>query len=321
MIVSGVLITAGVYLMMERSLTRILVGVLLAGNGVNLLFLIASGEPGWGAVHRHRAGPDISDPLPQAMVLTAIVITLGLTAFLLTMAYRSFQLNGHDEVADDVEDRQIVQLAEADLASASFDEDAAVGGHRRSDRTPAEEGERAQEQRGRRRASGRGRGGHRRDHRTSLEGPAREQPAAAARPAPAARRRARPDPRSSSAGPAGRVQHCCCRVVVAATLVVLTDRHGPIVLWVGAWPEPLGVALVADRLSSLMLLVSSIVTFTVLVFSMGQDVEERKRETPSRSTTRRSWCWRPASPTRSWPVTCSTCSSASRSCCSPRTCC
>jgi multicomponent Na+:H+ antiporter subunit D len=69
-------------------------------------------------------------------------------------------------------------------------------------------------------------------------------------------------------------------VVVAASLVVLTDRHGPIVLWVGAWPEPLGVALVADRLSSLMLLVSSLVTFTVLVFSMGQDVEERKRETP-----------------------------------------
>ena len=69
-------------------------------------------------------------------------------------------------------------------------------------------------------------------------------------------------------------------VMVAATLVFLTDRHGPLVLWVGAWPEPLGVALVADRLSSLMLLVSSIVTFTVLVFSMGQGVEERKRETP-----------------------------------------
>lgn len=69
-------------------------------------------------------------------------------------------------------------------------------------------------------------------------------------------------------------------VAVAGTLVVLTDRNGPLVLWVGDWPQPLGVALVADRLSSLMLLVSSVVTFTVLVFSMGQDVEERKRETP-----------------------------------------
>ena len=56
------------------------------------------------------------------MVLTAIVITLGLTAFLLTMAYRSFQVNGHDEVQDDVEDQQIMDLAEADRVSASYDE-------------------------------------------------------------------------------------------------------------------------------------------------------------------------------------------------------
>lgn len=141
MIVSGVLITAGVYLMMERSLTRILVGVLLAGNGVNLLFLIASGQPAGAPFIDTDRGRDISDPLPQAMVLTAIVITLGLTAFLLTMAYRSFQLNGHDEVADDVEDRQIVRLAEADLASASFDEDdRSLPSEDDSDPDPAVEG-------------------------------------------------------------------------------------------------------------------------------------------------------------------------------------
>ena len=147
MIVSGVLITAGVYLMMERSLTRILVGVLLAGNGVNLLFLIASGEPAGAPFIGTDRGRDISDPLPQAMVLTAIVITLGLTAFLLTMAYRSFQLNGHDEVADDVEDRQIVQLAEADLASASFDEDdRSLPSEDDSDPDPAEEGSEEQQE-------------------------------------------------------------------------------------------------------------------------------------------------------------------------------
>jgi multicomponent Na+:H+ antiporter subunit C len=149
MIVSGVLITAGVYLMMERSVTRILVGVLLAGNGVNLLFLIASGEPKGAPFIGTERGRDISDPLPQAMVLTAIVITLGLTAFLLTMAYRSFQLNGHDEVADDVEDRQIVQLAEADLASASFDEDdRSLPSEDDSDPDPAEEGSEEQRQEG-----------------------------------------------------------------------------------------------------------------------------------------------------------------------------
>ncbi len=69
-------------------------------------------------------------------------------------------------------------------------------------------------------------------------------------------------------------------VTVAASLLVLTDQRGPIVLWVGNWPEPLGIALVADRLSALMLLVSSVVTLAVLIFSMGQELTERKRETP-----------------------------------------
>ncbi len=49
----------------------------------------------------------MADPLPQAMILTAIVITLGVTAFLLAMAYRSWQLQGNDEVQDDAEDRRI----------------------------------------------------------------------------------------------------------------------------------------------------------------------------------------------------------------------
>ncbi|MDN5772049.1 MAG: NADH-quinone oxidoreductase subunit K, partial [Microlunatus sp.] len=86
-------------------------------------------------------GRDISDPLPHAMGLTAIVITLGLTAFLLTMAYRSFQLNGNDEVQDDLEDRKIVRLAQADLASGSYDEDDhSLPSEDGTDPDPAEEG-------------------------------------------------------------------------------------------------------------------------------------------------------------------------------------
>ncbi len=121
-LVAAVLISCGVYLMLERSLTRVLVGVLLAGNGVNILFLVASGSAK-GAPIIGLNGPDeISDPLPQAMVLTAIVITLGVATFLLTLAYRSFQLEGHDEVRDDVEDAHIRDLAESDLASQSYDD-------------------------------------------------------------------------------------------------------------------------------------------------------------------------------------------------------
>lgn len=122
MVIAAILVATGVYLMMERSLTRVLVGVLLAGNGVNLVFLVASGPAGQAPIIGTSPRESISDPLPQAMVLTAIVITLGLTAFLLTMAYRSFQLHGHDEVQDDIEDRKIRELAESDLVSSSYDE-------------------------------------------------------------------------------------------------------------------------------------------------------------------------------------------------------
>lgn len=64
----------------------------------------------------------MTDPLPQAMVLTAIVITMAVSAFVMTMAYRSFQLSGHDEVRDDVEDRRIRELAQRDETSTSFEE-------------------------------------------------------------------------------------------------------------------------------------------------------------------------------------------------------
>ncbi|MEO6956374.1 MAG: Na+/H+ antiporter subunit D [Antricoccus sp.] len=69
-------------------------------------------------------------------------------------------------------------------------------------------------------------------------------------------------------------------VVIAAYLMWTTDQHGPQVLWVGAWPQPLGIVLVADRLSALMLLVSSTVTLIVVIFSIGQGVADRDEATP-----------------------------------------
>ncbi|MGN9803650.1 Na(+)/H(+) antiporter subunit C [Micromonospora sp. L32] len=107
----GVLAATGVTLLLERSLTRILLGVILLGNGVNLLILLG-GRSGAAPVVGTAEVAEFSDPLVQAMVLTAIVITFGLTAFLAAVAYRSWYLGGDDEVQDDLEDRQIVQLAE-----------------------------------------------------------------------------------------------------------------------------------------------------------------------------------------------------------------
>ena len=115
-LVVAALVTAGVYLVLERSLTRIIIGVVLIGNGVNVLFLVAGGAAGGAPIVGTTPPADMSDPLPQAMVLTAIVITLGMTAFLLAMAYRSWQLNRHDEVQDDLEDRRIARIAAANQA-------------------------------------------------------------------------------------------------------------------------------------------------------------------------------------------------------------
>jgi multicomponent Na+:H+ antiporter subunit C len=112
-IVIGVLVGAGVTLLLERTLTRVILGLALMANGANLLILLG-GVPGGPPIIGVTPESEMSDPLAQAMVLTAIVITLGMTAFLLAMAYRSTVLTGHDEVQDDVEDRRIRERAEQD---------------------------------------------------------------------------------------------------------------------------------------------------------------------------------------------------------------
>lgn len=111
----GVLYTVGTYLLLQRTLTRIVIGLGLLGHGANLLLLQAGGPAGGvpfiGAEEVGRVGEGIADPLPQAMALTAIVITFGVSAFLLALAYRSWVLNGEDEVQDDVEDRRVARLS------------------------------------------------------------------------------------------------------------------------------------------------------------------------------------------------------------------
>ncbi|TDE00080.1 Na+/H+ antiporter subunit D [Jiangella asiatica] len=69
-------------------------------------------------------------------------------------------------------------------------------------------------------------------------------------------------------------------VVIAAVLVVQADANGPQVVNVGGWDAPLGISLVADRLSALMLLISAVVALSVLVYSLGQGVVEYGPDTP-----------------------------------------
>jgi multicomponent Na+:H+ antiporter subunit C len=104
-IIMAVLFACGVYAMLERSLTRVLIGFLLLGNATNLLLLIVMGAPGAAPFFSEGADPsEFSDPLPQALTLTAIVITFAVSAFMLALIYRSWQLGQADTVEDDAVD-------------------------------------------------------------------------------------------------------------------------------------------------------------------------------------------------------------------------
>lgn len=119
----GVLYSVGFYLLMQRSLMRILLGIVVLGHGSNLLLQIAGGPPGRPPMLDIARPEEMTDPLPQAMALTAIVITFALTTFLLALAYRSWTLLGHDEVRDDVEDRRIQRLEKRLESGEDEDED------------------------------------------------------------------------------------------------------------------------------------------------------------------------------------------------------
>jgi multicomponent Na+:H+ antiporter subunit C len=101
-VASGVLYAAGIYLMLRRRLAQLIIGLSLLSSGTNLLIFTAGGLT--------RARPPVvplgaaalvqpyADPVPQALVLTAIVIGFGLTAFSLVLAHRVHTTVGTDDV-------------------------------------------------------------------------------------------------------------------------------------------------------------------------------------------------------------------------------
>jgi multicomponent Na+:H+ antiporter subunit C len=103
---AAALFTIGTYLVLQRKLSRIIIGLGLLTHGANIL-LVTSGRRGSPPIIGEGDPADFSDPLPQAFALTAIVITFAVTMFLLGLAYRSYQLTRDDEVEDDVGDRAV----------------------------------------------------------------------------------------------------------------------------------------------------------------------------------------------------------------------
>lgn len=103
----GGLTAVGLYLLTGRSLSRIVLGYSLLGHATVIALITAGGPSGWPPIAGQAPPEDMSNPLPQALTLTAIVISFGLTLFLLALARRQRTLSGDDLVEDDLEDRRI----------------------------------------------------------------------------------------------------------------------------------------------------------------------------------------------------------------------
>ncbi|OZF50875.1 Na(+)/H(+) antiporter subunit C [Rhodococcus sp. 14-2470-1b] len=130
LIVVGILVATGVYLLLERSITKMLLGLLLFGNGINILLLTVGGPTGNPPIVGRTTSihETMADPLAQAMILTAIVITMGIAAFVLALAYRSFTLNTKDDVENDPEDTKVSKRRSmADMPDRDRSDDPVTG--------------------------------------------------------------------------------------------------------------------------------------------------------------------------------------------------
>lgn len=97
-LLTGLLVAAGVFLLLSRSLVRVVLGLSFIAYGGNLAILTVAGLREVAPPLLTLRGPYM-DPLPQALILTAIVIGFATTALLLTVALRAYQVAGHDDVA------------------------------------------------------------------------------------------------------------------------------------------------------------------------------------------------------------------------------
>ena len=107
----SIVFAAGAFLVLQRNLIRVVIGIVLISNAANLFIISAGVTRGQAPIYPLPDGAEISDPLVQAMVLTAIVIGSSVAALLLALSYRLYA--AHDSI--DIED---ISRAEAEAAEA-----------------------------------------------------------------------------------------------------------------------------------------------------------------------------------------------------------
>jgi multicomponent Na+:H+ antiporter subunit C len=123
----AVLLGAGAYLLLKHDLVRVVIGMLLISNGANLFIMSSGLSRGAAPIYPLPQDGAVADPLVQAMTLTAIVITFGVAALLLSLVYRVYVAHATldtDSLAEAEEAEEL--LAELDAEADDPHDDAAV---------------------------------------------------------------------------------------------------------------------------------------------------------------------------------------------------
>ena len=97
-ILVGVLVTVSVYLLLSRSLIRVILGTAILSHAIHLLLMVMGGLKKGSVPLLGENAENYTDALPQALILTAIVISFAVTAFLLVLAYRTYIETGKDDL-------------------------------------------------------------------------------------------------------------------------------------------------------------------------------------------------------------------------------
>lgn len=101
-ILVGLLYASGLYMMLRRSLVKLIIGLILLGNGANLLIFllgrITKGKPPIIPEESYHFTDIYADPVPQALILTAIVISFGLQSFAIVLIKRAYKVVKTDDL-------------------------------------------------------------------------------------------------------------------------------------------------------------------------------------------------------------------------------
>lgn len=121
------LLGTGSYLLLKHDLVRVVVGILLISNGANLFIMLAGLERGVAPIYPLPRDAGVADPLVQAMTLTAIVITFGVTALLLSLIYRVYVAHSTLDTDTLAEAEELDELiAERDAGPDDPEDDAQI---------------------------------------------------------------------------------------------------------------------------------------------------------------------------------------------------